>query len=101
MPPGNSSTARSPRIPACPCIRSRGLWPERSRDAPQEKTRAGREDGLMRRYILVGQTPVPEPNLERWADWMGDYDEHVAFESVGHYHVSTIFLGFDHAHAGS
>ena len=55
----------------------------------------------MRRYILVGQTPVPEPNLERWADWMEDYDEHVAFESVGPYHVSTIFLGFDHAHAGS
>ena len=49
-------------------------------------------------YILIGQTPVPEPDFERWARWMGEYNEHVAFVQVGPYQISTIFLGLDHAH---
>ena len=48
-------------------------------------------------YILVGQTPVPEPDMERWARWMEEYREHVALDAVGPYWISTVFLGLDHA----
>jgi hypothetical protein len=49
------------------------------------------------RYILVGQTPVPEPNLETWAIWFETADRIVARDEVGASLVSTVFLGLDHS----
>jgi hypothetical protein len=48
------------------------------------------------RYILVGHEPVPEPDLFAWAAWFETADRHVALDTVGGYHVSTVFLGLDH-----
>jgi hypothetical protein len=52
----------------------------------------------MRRYILIGQTPVPEPNLEKWAEWFGSSgDARVVCQSeIGASLISTVFLGLDH-----
>jgi hypothetical protein len=49
------------------------------------------------RYILVGQTPVPEPDLTAWARWFEDADRHVRDSFQGDVRVSTVFLGLDHA----
>jgi len=48
--------------------------------------------------VLIGQTPVPEPDLLTWAMWMETGDRHVRHTRVGPYFVSTIFLGLDHNH---
>lgn len=52
------------------------------------------------RYILIGQTPVLEPSLEKWAEWFGrsstDGSRVVAQTEVGASVVSTVFLGLDH-----
>lgn len=49
------------------------------------------------RYILVGQTPVAEPDLLTWARWVEEADRRVGLTRVGPYHVSTVFLGLDHS----
>lgn len=47
-------------------------------------------------YILVGQTPVPEPDPIAWADWFGESDRHVAVTCIFDIAaVSTVFLGLD------
>lgn len=51
---------------------------------------------VMGQYILIGQTPVPEPDLLKWAQWMKDNDRRVDRTQVGPYDVSTVFLGVDH-----
>jgi hypothetical protein len=51
-------------------------------------------------YILVGQTPVPEPDLETWARWFETADRRVAFTRLPRCDVSTVFLGLDHAFYG-
>jgi len=52
--------------------------------------------GVICYYTLIGQTPVPEPDLETWALWMGEHmGDHVAHDQVGPYEVSTIFLGLN------
>ena len=48
------------------------------------------------KYILIGQTPVPEPNLEAWAQWFEAADRVVFRTEVGASVVSTVFLGVDH-----
>lgn len=51
------------------------------------------------KYILVGQTPVPEPDLIKWALWFeesGD-DRIVKQTDIGLTRVSTVFLGLDHS----
>lgn len=50
------------------------------------------------RYILIGQTPVPEDDLLTWARWFEENDRVVCQEQVGATMVSTIFLGLDHQH---
>lgn len=52
------------------------------------------------RYILIGQTPVPEPNLLKWANWFETSDRIVAQTNVGASVVSTVFLGLDHRYVG-
>jgi len=48
-------------------------------------------------YILVGQTPVPEPDPLAWAEWFEQIEHRrVRLTRVGPFEVSTIFLGFDH-----
>jgi len=49
-------------------------------------------------YILVGQTPVPEPDLEKWARWFESSDRSVFRTSVEGTAsmISTVFLGTDH-----
>lgn len=51
-------------------------------------------------YILIGQTPVPEANVLKWADWMATADRVVAQTQTGASLVSTVFLGIDHRHWG-
>lgn len=56
---------------------------------------------MIDRYILVGQTPVPEPDLLTWARWFEERDNRrVALTRVFDIaEVSTVFLGLDHGHA--
>ena len=50
-------------------------------------------------YILIGQTPVVERDLMRWAEWMsvrmGTDDRVVAQTAIHGGVVSTVFLGID------
>ena len=48
------------------------------------------------RWILVGQTPVVEPSLEKWAEWFETAERTVFRDEVGASVVSTVFLGLDH-----
>jgi hypothetical protein len=50
----------------------------------------------MGQYILIGQTPVPEPDLMKWAEWMQTADCIVFQEEIAGGVVSTVFLGLDH-----
>lgn len=52
------------------------------------------------RYILVGHTPVAEPNLLKWAAWFSGADRRVAETRVGGARVSTVFLGLNDAFGG-
>lgn len=52
------------------------------------------------RYILIGQTPVPEPDLMKWATTFETMDRIVARTEIGESLVSTIFLGLDHGWFG-
>lgn len=52
------------------------------------------------KYILVGQTPVPEPDLLAWARWFEAADRRVDETFVGDTRISTIFLGLDHRMVG-
>jgi len=49
-------------------------------------------------YTLIGQTPVPEPNLDRWSRWM-EFEDRVVkqthVEGTACF-VSTVFLGIDY-----
>jgi hypothetical protein len=55
------------------------------------------DQAMSYRYILVGQTPVPEPDLLMWARWFEKNDRHVAVTRVLDIAVvSTVFLGLDH-----
>jgi hypothetical protein len=48
-------------------------------------------------YVLIGQTPVPEPDLLTWARTFEHSDRRVALTSVLDLcEVSTIFLGIDY-----
>ena len=47
-------------------------------------------------YILVDRTPVPEPDIVKWAKWYGTADRHVGEDFVGPIRVSTVFLGLNH-----
>jgi hypothetical protein len=53
------------------------------------------------RYVLIGQTPVPEDDLMAWASWYEDADNRqariVKQEMVGNVFLSTVFLGLDHS----
>jgi hypothetical protein len=50
----------------------------------------------MHKYILIGQTPVIEPNAAKWAIWFESADRIVSQSEVGASVVSTVFLGLDH-----
>jgi len=51
-------------------------------------------------WILKDGQPVPEPDVIKWAEWMKVADRKVAktdmTTALGRFHVSTIFLGFNH-----
>ena len=51
---------------------------------------------MLDNYILIGQTPVPEPDLLKWAEWMATADRVVFQTEVGASLVSTVFLALDH-----
>lgn len=48
------------------------------------------------KYILIGQTPVPEPDLLKWAAWFETADRIVFQTRLGETLISTVFLGIDH-----
>ena len=59
--------------------------------------RAREEENMSDLYILVGQTPVPEPDVLTWARWLEEADRRVALTRVLDIAVvSTVFLGLDH-----
>jgi len=49
------------------------------------------------KFILVGERPVPEPNLMKWAKWIENTKNRIIRgENVGRrFWVSTVFLGYD------
>lgn len=47
-------------------------------------------------YILVGQTPVPEPDFLAWSLWFETAARYVALTEVPGGVVSTVFMGLDH-----
>ena len=58
------------------------------------------------KYVLDGKTPVAEPDLMKWANWMETCNRVVrkdtatvklAGEPIGEVRVSTVFLGLDHS----
>ena len=52
------------------------------------------EQAMSNQYILIGQTPVPEPDLLTWARWFEKNDRHVAVTRVLDVAVvSTVFWG--------
>jgi hypothetical protein len=48
------------------------------------------------KYILIGQTPVPESDVLKWAEWFETADRVVAQTEIGASVVSTVFMGLDH-----
>jgi hypothetical protein len=52
------------------------------------------------KFILVGHEAVEEPDLFKWAEWMGNADRHVRDTFRDDVRVSTVFLGLDHNHFG-
>jgi hypothetical protein len=48
------------------------------------------------RYILVGKTPVAEPDLIKWAEWFESANRTLARDRIGGKTISTVFLGIDH-----
>jgi len=46
-------------------------------------------------YILQGNRPVPEPDLEAWQHWFSTANRHVADTQVGLLRVSTVFIGLN------
>lgn len=55
-------------------------------------------ENITGKYILIGQTPVPEPDLLKWALWFEeDPDKRIVQQTkIGCTMVSTVFLGLDH-----
>lgn len=51
---------------------------------------------MSERYVLVGKTPVAEPDLMAWAVWFETADRIVARTEIPGVVVSTVFLGLDH-----
>ena len=51
-------------------------------------------------YILVGQTPVPEPDIIAWAHWFSTADRVVFQTEIPGGVISTVFLGIDHNFRG-
>jgi hypothetical protein len=51
-------------------------------------------------YILDGKTPVPCFDILKWGEFFKERggNVHVAKTGIGEYHISTVFLGIDHAH---
>ena len=57
--------------------------------------------GLNDTYILGGDdghTPIEEPDLLKSGRWVETGNRIVKQESIGHYWISTVFLGLDHNH---
>lgn len=51
-------------------------------------------------YLDEKGEPVPETDLLAWAKKFEAQERRVARDEVGHYTVSTVFLGLDHAYPG-
>lgn len=51
------------------------------------------------KFVLIGQTPVPEPDVIAWALWFEDAgrtaDRTVDRTTVGDSIISTVFIGVD------
>ena len=54
---------------------------------------------MIHSYVLDAEhRPIGEPDLDVWARWMMDFDNHrrVAEDFTRFHRISTVFLGFDH-----
>ena len=57
------------------------------------------------RYVLIGQTPVPESDLFTWAEFVEQGPNRIVRQDdlislIGPVFVSTVFLGLDHNWGG-
>lgn len=48
-------------------------------------------------YILVDKKPAVTHDIRKWGEFMKSKDRIVAQDHVGHYLVSTVFLGINHS----
>ena len=55
---------------------------------------------MLGQFVLDHHDPVREPDLHKWARWFATADRTVARTDNGVIHVSTVFLGVDHAFGG-
>src|SRR5262249_962970 len=53
-----------------------------------------------KKYILVGQTPVPCDDVREWARWHETADKSVAVTRIGDWEVLTVFIRLDQRLAG-
>jgi hypothetical protein len=47
-------------------------------------------------YILNDAREAVPVDTMTWAHWFESHDRHVAYETIGQYRISTVFLGLDH-----
>ena len=52
------------------------------------------------KYVLMGQSAVPEPDLLKWAEWFQTANRVVKRTEVPGGLISTVFLGVDHNFQG-
>ena len=52
---------------------------------------------MSEKYILNGKTPVKVDDLMEWARWFENAKRKVDDTDIAGAHVSTVFLGIDHA----
>ena len=48
------------------------------------------------KYILLGKTPIVEPDLIKWSTWFENANRCVAETKLNGKRISTVFLGLDH-----
>ena len=51
-------------------------------------------------YVLEGHESRSAGDLLEWGRWFETADRHVASTDIGESHISTVFLGIDHAFGG-
>lgn len=52
---------------------------------------------MLTNYVLLDKTPIPEPDIVKWAMWFESANRRVAHDVIENgLEVSTVFIGIDH-----